>query len=325
MNLTSEGQENGFLGQVAENFKVLHSCVLNFLLDPVDPNYNPLRDLLKLARRVLLSVPMHGSLIVMLVFLPVKLSMRMAPSFFPLDISVSDPFTEIPSDILLFQICIPFAIELFKLRTSIKSLLRYWFTAVGWALGLTDFLLPRPDENGSQENGNGDAGQQDRLHVLQLGVLYGSVVAVLEADLNRVLASENSNVSEDYNGDEQSGSEYGIVLRIVLLPVITWIILFVINSAMIVVPISFGRALVPLLPITHGIKCNDLYAFIIGSYVIWTAVPRAGYSIEHIRTKRAAVFPIIMKLLTALCVPYVLARGVFPVLGVPISSKFGSR
>ncbi|KAK3195827.1 hypothetical protein Dsin_027137 [Dipteronia sinensis] len=192
--------------------EVLRSGVLNFLLDPVDPNYNPLRDLLKLARRVLLSVPMHGSLIVMLVFLPVKLSMRMAPSVFPLDISVSDPFTEIPADMLLFQICIPFAIELFKLRTLIKSLLRYWFTAVGWALGLTDFLLPRPDENGGQENGNGDAGRQDRLYVLQFGVLDGSVVAVLEADLNRVLASENSNVSEDYDCDEQSGSDLRVRL-----------------------------------------------------------------------------------------------------------------
>ncbi|KAK4846177.1 hypothetical protein QYF36_014045 [Acer negundo] len=84
--------------------------------DPVDPNYNPLCDLLKLARRVLLSVPMHGSLIVMLVFFSVKLSLRISPSFF---------------------------------------LLTY----------------------------------------------------LLEADLNRVFASENSNVSEDYDGDEQSGSE----------------------------------------------------------------------------------------------------------------------
>ncbi|KAK4848366.1 hypothetical protein QYF36_012124 [Acer negundo] len=413
---------------------VLRNGVLYFLRDPADPNYNPFRDLIddpvhKHARRVLLSVAVYGSLIVMLVFLPVKLAMRMAPSVFPLDISVSDPFTEIPADMLLFQICIPFAIEHFKLRTSIKSLLRYWFTAVGWALGLTDFLLPRPDENGGQENGNGDAGRQDRLHVVQLGGLDGRVVA--EADLNRVLASENSNVSEDYDGDEQSDSEYGFVLRIVLLLVIAWMTLLVINSSLIVVPISFGRALfnaVPLLPITHGIKCNDLYAFIIGSYVIWTAVAGARYSIEHIRTKRAAVlfsqiwkwcgivikscallsiwifvipvligllfellvivpmrvpvdespvfllyqdwalgliflkiwtrlvmldhmmplvdeswrikfervredgfsrlqglwvlreivFPIIMKLLTALCVPYVLARGVFPVLGYPL-------
>lgn len=33
----------------------------------------------------------------------------------------------------------------------------------------------------------------------------------------------------------------------------------------------------------------DLYAFIIGSYVIWTAVAGVRYSIEHIRTKKVVV------------------------------------
>ncbi|XVE66809.1 hypothetical protein DITRI_Ditri08aG0109300 [Diplodiscus trichospermus] len=408
---------------------VLRNGVLYFLRDPADPNYNPFRDLIddpvhKHARRVLLSVAVYGSLIVMLVFLPVKLAMRMVPSIFPLDISVSDPFTEIPADMLLFQICIPFAIEHFKLRTTIKSLLRYWFTAVGWAFGLTDFLLPRPEENGGQENANVEPGRQDRLQVVQLGAQERAMVALAAAD-------ENSNVVEEFDGDEQSDSEYSFVLRIALLLVVAWMTLLIFNSALIVVPISLGRALfnaIPLLPITHGIKCNDLYAFVIGSYVIWTAIAGARYSIEHIRTKRAAVlfsqiskwgaivikslvllsiwifvipvligllfellvivpmrvpvdespvfllyqdwalgliflkiwtrlvmldhmmplvdeswrtkfervredgfsrlqglwvlreivFPIIMKLLTALCVPYVLARGVFPVLGYPL-------
>ncbi|ESR36217.1 hypothetical protein CICLE_v10027715mg [Citrus x clementina] len=425
--------------------KVLRNGVLYFLRDPADPNYNPFRDLIddpvhKHARRVLLSVAVYGSLIVMLVFLPVKLAMRLATSIFPLDISVSDPFTEIPADMLLFQICIPFAIEHFKLRTTIKSLLRYWFTAVGWALGLTDFLLPRPEDNGGQENGNIDIRRdrnieirRDGLQVIPLGPDRALIGMPAVDDINRgALVSGNSNVSEEYDGDEQSDSDrYGFVLRIVLLLVIAWMTLLVINSALIVVPISLGRALfngIPLLPITHGVKCNDLYAFIIGSYVIWTAVAGARYSIEHVRTKRAAilfkqiwkwcgivvkssallsiwifvipvligllfellvivpmrvpvdespvfllyqdwalgliflkiwtrlvmldhmmplvdeswrikfervredgfsrlqglwvlreiVFPIIMKLLTALCVPYVLARGVFPVLGYPL-------
>lgn len=34
---------------------------------------------------------------------------------------------------------------------------------------------------------------------------------------------------------------------------------------------------------------SDLYAFVIGSYVIWTAVAGARYSVEHIRTRRATV------------------------------------
>ncbi|GMJ12850.1 SUPPRESSOR OF DRY2 DEFECTS 1, ECERIFERUM 9 [Hibiscus trionum] len=417
---------------------VLRNGVLYFLRDPADPNYNPFRDLIddpvhKHARRVLLSVAVYGSLIVMLVFLPVKLAMRMAPSIFPLDISVSDPFTEIPADMLLFQICIPFAVEHFKLRTTIKSLLRYWFTAVGWALGLTDFLLPRPEENGGQENVNVEPGQQDRLQIMQLGGQEQAMVEfAADDDPNRgLLASGNSNAVEEFDGDEQTDSEYSFVLRIVLLLVIAWMTLLVFNSALIVVPISLGRALfnaIPLLPITHGIKCNDLYAFVIGSYFIWTALAGARYSVEHIRTKRASVllgqiwkwgviviksslllsiwifvipvligllfellvivpmrvpvdespvfllyqdwalgliflkiwtrlvmldhmmpladeswrikfervredgfsrlqglwvlreivFPIIMKLLTALCLPYVLARGVFPVLGYPL-------
>ncbi|MBA0614152.1 hypothetical protein Godav_014480 [Gossypium davidsonii] len=418
---------------------VLRNGVLYFLRDPADPNYNPFRDLIddpvhKHARRVLLSVAVYGSLIVMLVFLPVKLAMRMVPSIFPLDISVSDPFTEIPADMLLFQICIPFAVEHFKLRATIKSLLRYWFTAVGWALGLTDFLLPRPEENGGQDNVNVEPGQQDRLQVVQLGGQEQPMVAFAAADdPNRgLMASGNSSVAEEFDEDEQTDSDrYSFVLRIVLLLVIAWMTLLIFNSALIVVPISLGRALfnaIPLLPITHGIKCNDLYAFVIGSYFIWTAMAGARYTIEHIRTKRAAVllsqiwkwsaivikssvllsiwifvipvligllfellvivpmrvpvdespvfllyqdwalgliflkiwtrlvmldhmmplvdeswrikfervredgfsrlqglwvlreivFPIIMKLLTALCLPYVLARGVFPVLGYPL-------
>ncbi|XP_024932938.1 probable E3 ubiquitin ligase SUD1 isoform X1 [Ziziphus jujuba] len=418
---------------------VLRNGVLYFLRDPADPNYNPFRDLIddpvhKHARRVLLSVAVYGSLIVMLVFLPVKLAMRMAPSIFPLDISVSDPFTEIPADMLLFQICIPFAIEHFKLRTTIKSLLRYWFTVVGWALGLTDFLLPRPEDNVVQENGNAEPGRQDRLQVAQLGGQDQSLVALQAGDNSNggILASGDSNMAEDFDGDEQSDSDrYGFVFRIVLLLVVAWMTLLMFNSALIVVPVSLGREIfnaIPFLPITHGIKCNDLYAFIIGSYVIWSAVAGARYSIEHVRTKkvvvllsqiwkwcgivlkssallsiwifvipvligllfellvivpmrvpvdespvfllyqdwalgliflkiwtrlvmldhmmplgdeswrakfervredgfsrleglwvlREIVIPIIMKLLTALCVPYVLARGLFPVLGYPL-------
>lgn len=277
---------------------VLRNGVLYFLRDPADPNYNPFRDLIddpvhKHARRVLLSVAVYGSLIVMLVFLPVKLAMRMAPSIFPLDISVADPFTEIPADILLFQICIPFAIEHFKLRTTIKFLLRYWFTAVGWALGLTDFLLST-NEIG-HDNGNGEAGRQDRVRGQQHGVAQqdqAQLALLHDAQNNEAHGSESSDL-EEYDGDEQSDSErYRFVFRILLLLVVAWMTLLIFNSALIVIPVSLGRAIfnsIPLLPITHGIKCNDLYAFTIGSYVIWTAIAGVRYTIEQVKSRRAAI------------------------------------
>jgi E3 ubiquitin-protein ligase MARCH6 len=123
---------------------------------------------------------------------------------------VSDPFTEIPADMLLFQICIPFAIEHFKWRTTIKSLLHYWFTAVGWALGLTDFILPGPEDSGGQGNGNAEQGRQDRLQVAQLGGQDQAVVALAAADdQNRTTLTAGSSAEED-DSDEQSDSEYAL-------------------------------------------------------------------------------------------------------------------
>ncbi|XP_039127219.1 probable E3 ubiquitin ligase SUD1 [Dioscorea cayenensis subsp. rotundata] len=280
---------------------VLRNGVLYFLRDPADPNYNPFRDLIddpvhKHARRVLLSVAVYGSLIVMLVFLPVKLAMRLAPSIFPLDITVSDPFTEIPADMLLFQICIPFAIEHFKPRATVKAVLRHWFMAVGWALGLTDFLLPGPEENAANENANAEHARRDRWHDgIQGGGQNDHPLApvLIADDHNRGGRAIGSNdVADDSEGYDQADSEYGFVVRIVLLLVLAWMTLLLFNSTLIVLPISLGRALFnafPRLPFAHGIKCNDLYAFNIGCYVIWTLATGIRYSIDYIRTRRAGI------------------------------------
>ncbi|CAI9769956.1 unnamed protein product [Fraxinus pennsylvanica] len=153
----------------------------------------------------------------------------MAPSIFPLDISVSDPFTEIPADMLLFQICVPFAIEHFQLRTTIKSLLRYWFIAVGWALGLTDILLPKPEDNRGLGDRYGVPGRQDREHAC---------------------------FAEEYGNDEPADPEWNFELRIVLLLLVAWMILHVFNSMLIVRPVTTGQAVFYSLPTTHSIKCN---------------------------------------------------------------------
>lgn len=48
-------------------------------------------------------------------------------------------------------------------------------------------------------------------------------------------------------------------------------------------------------------------------------VKENGFSgLQGVWVMREIVFPVIMKLLTALCVPYVLARGVFPIFGYPL-------
>ncbi|KAI3803707.1 hypothetical protein L1987_31867 [Smallanthus sonchifolius] len=254
---------------------------LYLLLGPGDPNFNPFRNLIddpvhKHARRFLLSVAVYGSLIVMLVYLPVKLAMRMAPSVFPLDILASAN----PASMFYFQMCIPILIDNFKLPTTIKSLLHCWFTAVGWALGLTDFLLPKPEDNDG-ENGNRDPVRQDRLHA-RPGDQDRVIVGLMDpGDMNRIMHAET-------DGNGRSCSErHGFVLCIVLLLLAAWITLLIFGSMIIVVPTSLGRAFFNA--ITHGMKCDDGYAFIIGIYITLTVLACARCSIHQIKTKRATV------------------------------------
>ncbi|CAH8329433.1 unnamed protein product [Eruca vesicaria subsp. sativa] len=317
----------------------------------------------KVARDSFLASAQIGSSIVLCLFLPIQLAIWMAPpSIFPLDISVSDPFTEIPAGIVLLTTFTPFIIEHFRFQTTAVSLLRCWCTCVGWS---------KPEDNVGQENVNGEPGRQDRAQVLSILL-------------------------------------------------VAWVTLLLVYSTLIVVSVSLGRYLfnaIPILPITHGIKCNDLYAFFIGMYVFWTTISGAMCAVQHVKSERTSdlfnqmlklcgivikslvilsiwvliipvligllfellvivpirvpvdespifllyqdwtlgiiilniwtrlimddswrekfervkedgfarleglwilreiVFPVLMKLLTALCVPYVLARGVFPMLG----------
>ena len=128
--------------------------------------------------------------------------------------SVSDPFTEIPADMLLFQICFPFAIEHFKPRETIKMLLHQWFVVAGWALDLTEFLLPPAEQNRAQENENGEPGRQaGDVHVDRgdhVDEFLGHEAAA-EAD-DRIQQAAEVDLPNDFETDDQSDSEYVILI-----------------------------------------------------------------------------------------------------------------
>jgi E3 ubiquitin-protein ligase MARCH6 len=111
--------------------------------------------------------------------------------------------------VLVFQICIPFAIEHFKPRATIKTLLHHWFAVVGWALGLTDFLLPKPEENSGQENWNGRAERRDGVHdgreMVAPRVEQRMIQHVAAEDNDR--GDEANDVAEESDVDDQGDSE----------------------------------------------------------------------------------------------------------------------
>ncbi|KAI3938377.1 hypothetical protein MKW98_015276 [Papaver atlanticum] len=274
--------------------RVLRKEVLHFLQDLADPIYNILYvvadDVQVKASQILFSIAVVGTFIVFLVYLPVTLAMGLAPTIFPLHISVSDPLTEIPVVMLLLQLCLPYAIEL---RETIAAVLRQWVTSVCCVLGLSDFLCFRPEDIGRQQNVKVE-GQQERLH-------------------DGLIAAQNPN--------KNNNDGYTFVLRVVLLVILVWIPLLLLNSSLIIVFLPLGRVLFSSISyhsIIHGVKCNDLYVFFVGNFSIWTSFTGARFFVEHFKPGNTHVqFSDICKLLRVIvesCVLLALWIIVIPVL-----------
>ena len=120
-----------------------------FLRDPDDPDFHPFRDLVeeslcRHARRVVLSAMIYAPLIVMLIWTPVNIC-RALSDVLPLNVQFRDPYTEVPADIILFHVCVPFTMEHFHPRDTVKRCVRYWATTVGAKLRMTHYAIPAAD------------------------------------------------------------------------------------------------------------------------------------------------------------------------------------
>ncbi|KAI3863681.1 hypothetical protein MKW98_031273 [Papaver atlanticum] len=283
-------------------------CFLHDLADPIDIILGVLIDEVQVSQ--LFSIAVNGILIVFLVYFPGVLAMRLAPTIFPLHISVPDPFTEIPVVMLLLQICLPYAIELWG---TVEALLHQWVTAACCFLGLSCLLPSRPEDIGGQEKVKVER-QQDGLR--------DGLIAGQDPNVN-ISTSQNFDGVENYASDAIDNG-FTFVHRVVLLVVLAWITLLLFNSSMIIV--SLRRAVfsfISNLPITHDIKCNDLYAFFIGNFSIWTSFTGARYFIEHFKAGKAHLrFSDICKLLCLIAESCVLSSLWIIVIPVLIGHLF---
>ncbi|KAH7425122.1 hypothetical protein KP509_11G040700 [Ceratopteris richardii] len=210
--------------------EVLRPGVLHFLRDPADPNYNPFHDLVE--------DPIHKHAF------------------------------QIPADMLLFNICIPFAIEHFRPKITIKTILFYWFSIMGRALGLTEFLLPATESEGNVHGVN-------QIRETRADNLNGSLDVI----------------TVEQNADDQSHSEkYTFVFRILQLLMGAWLSLLLFNTTMMVLPLSLGRkifSVISHLSFANGMKCSDFYALNIGCHVIWSIIALVRYAVDYLKMYNA--------------------------------------
>ncbi len=92
-----------------------------WLKDPFDPEGEPLQQvltspILSQLEREATSLATMSCLAVLLVHLPIKLASTLAPSLFPLSFYPLDTVTEVPVDMLLLHVCLPFTLPHLNIR-----------------------------------------------------------------------------------------------------------------------------------------------------------------------------------------------------------------
>ncbi|KAG0570423.1 hypothetical protein KC19_6G161200, partial [Ceratodon purpureus] len=272
--------------------------MLHFLRDHTNSNENLFGDLIrdslyKHAQQIFLSFIIYGSLISMLIYVPTQMAIFVAPLMFPLNMRIVDPFTEIPTDMLLFHFCIPFAVEHFKPQIAIEKFLKKLFLFVGLMFGLSEILLL---EDHIYRYENYHIRQQRRESRERIAYLL-NIVQVNENfegsspsynDITFINRNRGSTTSQEYWHEK-----FKFILRIGLFLVTTFTSLVVVNTTIIFLPITIGRtifAAISQLYVFQGAKFNDIYAFNIGCYMLWATASTIKHMICYLQTHNLMIF-----------------------------------
>ncbi|EDL82642.1 rCG53323 [Rattus norvegicus] len=141
--------------------EVLRPGVLWFLRNLNDPDFNPVQEMIHLPiyrhlRRFILSVIVFGSIVLLMLWLPIRIIKSLLPHFLPYNVMLySDaPVSELSLELLLLQVVLPALLEQGHTRQWLKGLVRAWTVTAGYLLDLHSYLL------GDQEESENSANQQ---------------------------------------------------------------------------------------------------------------------------------------------------------------------
>ncbi|TVU43862.1 hypothetical protein EJB05_10362 [Eragrostis curvula] len=206
--------------------------------------------------------------VTMFILVPVEIVLRLVPTVFPFDIIYFGPptqgtalwlsprsYAELISGFILLKFLICKTLKYLEPGAFVEKILRYWFTITGHAFGLSELLIVQADGAGESKIGN-SATPKDQ---------YG-------------------------RPNEAKEKRNNVAVRMVLLVVLAWLTAVIFNSAILVAPVSVGRALlivIPQLPVAGALKSNDLFAFAVGFCIISTIIAASRDSFAYVTSERA--------------------------------------
>uniref|UniRef100_A0A8C9ZHA5 E3 ubiquitin-protein ligase MARCHF6 n=1 Tax=Sander lucioperca TaxID=283035 RepID=A0A8C9ZHA5_SANLU len=250
--------------------EVLRPGVLWFLRNLNDPDFNPVQEMIHLPiyrhlRRFILSVVVFGSIVLLMLWLPIRLIKLLLPTFLPYNVMLySDaPVSELSLELLLLQVVLPALLEQGHTRQWLKGLVRAWTVSAGYLLDLHSYLLGEQEDNdanqpvnnnnnnpppGHHNNNNNPAPAGEGLHAAHQAILQqGGPV-----------------------GFQPYHRPLRFPFRIVLLIAFMCITLLVASLVCLTLPVFTGRWLMSFW--TGSSKIHELYTAACGLYVCWLSI-----------------------------------------------------
>ncbi|XP_067857126.1 E3 ubiquitin-protein ligase MARCH6 isoform X1 [Heptranchias perlo] len=246
--------------------EVLRPGVLWFLRNLNDPDFNPVQEMIHLPiyrhfRRFILSVIVFGSIVLLMLWLPIRIIKTLLPDFLPYNVMLySDaPVSELSLELLLLQVILPALLEQGHTRQWLKGLVRAWTVTAGYLLDLHSYLLGDQEENENNANQQANNNQQARNNNAIPVVGEG-----LHAAHQAILQQGGPVGFQPYRKPLQ------FPLRILLLVIFMCVTLLIASLICLTLPVSAGRWLMSFW--TGSAKIHELYTAACGLYICWLTI-----------------------------------------------------
>lgn len=245
--------------------EVLRPGVLWFLRNLNDPDFNPVQEMIHLPiyrhlRRFILSVVVFGSIVLLMLWLPIRIIKHVFPSFLPYNVMLySDaPVSELSLELLLLQVVLPALLEQGHTRQWLKGLVRAWTVTAGYLLDLHSYLLGDQEDNENNANQQANNNQQARNNAIPV------VGEGLHAAHQAILQQGGPVGFQPYHRPMK------FPLRIVLLILFMCVTLLLASLVCLTLPVFTGRWLMSFW--TGSAKIHELYTAACGLYVCWLSI-----------------------------------------------------
>ncbi|NXD70827.1 MARH6 ligase, partial [Eolophus roseicapillus] len=280
-------------------YKVFFS--INFL----DKTIQGLAALVKFQRSRRLLGIVFGSIVLLMLWLPIRIIKYLLPNFLPYNVMLySDaPVSELSLELLLLQVVLPALLEQGHTRQWLKGLVRAWTVTAGYLLDLHSYLLGDQEEN--ENNANQQANNQHARNNNAIPVVGEGLHAAHQAILQ-----QGGPV-----GFQPYRRPLKFPLRIFLLIVFMCITLLIASLICLTLPVFAGRWLMSFW--TGTAKIHELYTAACGLYVCWLTIRAVTVLVAWMPQGRRVIFQKVkewsLMIMKTLIVAILLA-GVVPLL-----------